>query len=273
MTTTTHAEERLATGHVSVENISKTYGDGSIRALEPLSIDLPAGQFTSIIGPSGCGKTTFLKIVGDLIKPSGGQVSIDGAPAHTSRVARRIGYALQTPVLLPWKTVADNVMLPYAVGRSSGRAEKSAARERAAELLEVTGLQDFAQSLPAQLSVGMRARVGLAQALVHQPDLLLMDEPFAALDELTRARMALHLMKVWEQTRISVLFVTHHIEEAVLLSNRIIVMSPRPARIRKIVDVDLPRPRTIETRRLPEFRRLTEALLQDFYDHDELGDD
>jgi NitT/TauT family transport system ATP-binding protein len=255
-------------GAIEVRGASKVYGDGEIRALDPVDLSLDAGGFTAIVGPSGCGKTTLLKIIGDILAASGGDVLIDGEPAGSCRRGRRIGYVFQTPVLLPWRSVRDNILLPYDIGRGSKRSRASAG-PRLDEVLDVVGLTDFADKLPAQLSGGMQARVALARALIYDPSVLLMDEPFASLDELTRSKMALHLLDVWQRLGTSVVFVTHHIEEAVLLADRVLVMSPRPGRIRRDIQVDLPRPRSLETRRHPLFRSLTDDLVADFHRDDD----
>jgi NitT/TauT family transport system ATP-binding protein len=258
----------LRVGSIEVRGTSKVYGDGEIRALDPVDLSLDAGGFTAIVGPSGCGKTTLLKIIGDILEASGGDVLIDGEPAAACRRERRIGYVFQTPVLLPWRSVRENILLPYEVGHR-GRRMRGSVGTRLDEVLDVVGLTEFADKLPAQLSGGMQARVALARALIYEPSVLLMDEPFAALDELTRSKMALHLLDVWQRLGTSVVFVTHHIEEAVLLADRVLVMSPRPGRIRRDIRVDLPRPRSLETRRHPLFRSLTDDLVADFHRDDD----
>lgn len=260
-----------AEGCIEIAAVHKTYGHGdlAIRALEETSLRLDGGDFVSIVGPSGCGKTTLLKIVGDIIPPTAGSVTIDDTPAAKKRQARRIGYVFQNPVLLPWRTVYENVLLPFQIGRSlrtkyaPGGGEEL--KTRMMRTLEMVGLEAFANRYPKELSGGMRSRVNLARALIYEPAVLLMDEPFAALDELTRTEMAFHLLKLWERVRTTVLFVTHHIEEAVFLSNRIVVMSKRPGEIRRVIDIPLPRPRSPATRRLPEFREIVEELVMDFH--------
>ncbi|MGY2085383.1 ABC transporter ATP-binding protein [Blastococcus sp. SYSU DS0539] len=255
-------------GAIEVRGASKVYGNGDVRALDPVDLQLEAGGFTAIVGPSGCGKTTLLKIIGDILTASGGDVLIDGEPAGACRRERRIGYVFQTPVLLPWRTVRENVLLPYDIGRR-GRRARASIGPRLDEVLDVVGLTEFADKLPSQLSGGMQARVALARALIYEPSVLLMDEPFAALDELTRSKMALHLLDVVQRLGTSVVFVTHHIEEAVLLADRVLVMSARPGRIRRDIPVDLPRPRSLETRRHPLFRSLTDDLVADFHRDDD----
>lgn len=257
-------------GAIEVTNVSKVYGTGgrAVNALRKTSLSVSPNDFVSLVGPSGCGKTTLLKLIGDIINPTTGTVAVDGAAANDVRRAGHFGYVFQTPVLLPWRTVERNVQLPFEVGGRSGISGTEVAA-RIDSVLEIVGLADYADRRPAELSGGMQARVSLARALVLEPSVLLMDEPFAALDELTRTNMAFHLLRVWERVRTTVVFITHHIEEAVLLSNRVLVMSQRPGGIEREVSVDLPRPRTLETRRHPRFRELVEELVAEFY----AGDD
>jgi NitT/TauT family transport system ATP-binding protein len=264
-------------GVIIARDVTMTYGHGdkAVEALKPVSLETVPNDFVSIVGPSGCGKTTFLKILGDIISPTGGAITIHGQTPRDMRQARRIGYVFQTPVLLPWLSVYDNVHLPYKVAgehsRRRGDAELKKIDDRINETLDIFGLSDFSDRLPRQLSGGMQSRVSLARALVRDPDVLLMDEPFAALDELTRAEMSLYLLGVWERVRTTVVFVTHHIEEAVLLSNRVAVMSPRPGRFERIVEVDLPRPRSAETRKMPEFHAIVDDLMTSFIKRDQHG--
>jgi NitT/TauT family transport system ATP-binding protein len=258
-------------GVIEVVGLSKTYGRGAqaISAVSPTTFHIEAGNFVSIVGPSGGGKTTLLKMIGDIIDATSGSVYIDGRPAREMRQGHRIGYVFQTPVLLPWRTVYDNVLLPFQIARSGpfsgGRTARGIIKAQVETALQTVGLGDFIDRLPRELSGGMQARVGLARALVYEPHILLMDEPFASLDELTRGEMALHLLEVWERVKTTVIFVTHHIEEAVLLANRVLVMSDRPGRIRRVVEVDLPRPRSLDTRRSPLFREIVEDLISDFH--------
>jgi NitT/TauT family transport system ATP-binding protein len=253
-----------ARGTIDVLNVEKGYGTGVrlLQALEETSVRADPGDFVSIVGPSGCGKTTLLKLIGDIIQPSSGAVLIDQQLARSVREAREIGYVFQTPVLLPWLTVRRNVALPLEIAKSGSRAEN---KRRVNEILETVGLAEIADRLPRELSGGMQARVGIARALVNEPRILLMDEPFAALDELTRTEMAFHLLDLWDRIKTTVVFVTHHIEEAVLLSNRVLVMSSRPGRIRRSIEIPLPRPRTLQTRESDVFRDICADLVRDFH--------
>ncbi len=231
---------------VTAQGIGKTFGDGSssVTALEGIDLTIRSGEFVSLIGPSGCGKSTLLRLIGDLTSPSTGTVSVNGKPARQAREDRDYGMVFQAPVLMDWRTVARNIELPLEV---MGYSREERAR-RSAELLKLVELEGFAERHPWQLSGGMQQRVAIARALAFDPKLLLMDEPFGALDEMTRERMNLELMGIWNRTRTTVIFVTHSIPEAVFLSTRVVVMSPRPGRIATIVDVDLPQPRTVDTR-------------------------
>jgi NitT/TauT family transport system ATP-binding protein len=256
-------------GVIVLDRVAKAYGSGhrSIHALKEITLRIDAGDFVSVLGPSGCGKTTLLKIAGDIIEPSSGRVLIDGKPSRSMRIARRIGYVFQSPVLLPWRTVRRNICLPFEVAgiRLPFKGIPKDLGDRVDSVLDTVGLASFADRLPHELSGGMQSRVSLARALVYEPSVLLMDEPFAALDEITRTDMALHLLDVWERVRTTVVFVTHHIEEAILLSNRILLMSEHPGDIRKDIAIGLPRPRSLETRRFPEFKDIAEDLVADLH--------
>ncbi len=232
---------------VSVQNVSKLYASssaGNTHALSHVSLEIQPGDFVALLGPSGCGKSTLLRLIADLIEPSEGQITIKGKPPRQARLDRDYGFVFQAPVLYEWRSVLRNVQLPLEVMKFS-----AADRERRArEMLQLVGLKDFERHYPWQLSGGMQQRVSIARALAFEPSILLMDEPFGALDELTRERMNTELLNIWSQTETTVIFVTHSIAEAVFLSNRVVVMTPRPGRIEKIVDVDLTRPRNFETR-------------------------
>ncbi len=224
-------------------------GGGVVEALRGVSVDVAQHEFVSILGPSGCGKSTLLRIVAGLIPPTSGEVLVHGKPLDGPTADA--GIVFQNPVLLPWRTVLGNIELQMEV-RGLDRAT---CRRKAKELLALVGLEGFEGSYPYQLSGGMQQRVSLCRALIHDPALLLMDEPFGALDALTREQMNLELQRVWMETRKTVLFITHSIAEAVFLSDRVLVMTPRPGRIEAEIAVEIPRPRTLESMQSPEFLR------------------
>ena len=243
---------------VQLRGVGKTFslGDDSTVALNDINLDIGRGEFVSLIGPSGCGKSTLLRTIGDLIEPSTGTVQVNAKPAKRARLDREYGMVFQAPVLFDWRTVEENVQLPLEL---FGQDKTTRAR-RAGEMLELVGLSDFARHHPYQLSGGMQQRVAIARALAFSPDLLLMDEPFGALDEMTRERMNQEVLRIWEQTGITVVFVTHSIPEAVFLSSRVVVMSARPGRITDVIEVDLPRPRGVETREERRYFELVTAV-------------
>jgi NitT/TauT family transport system ATP-binding protein len=217
------------TGAVRLTGVHKRFGD--VHALDGIDLEVGAGEFVTLIGPSGCGKSTLLRLVADLVEPTGGEARVGGKPPRQARLDQDYGIAFQQAGLLEWRTVAENVELPLHV-HGVGRAER---RARAAQLLELVGLAEFADSRPGELSGGMQQRVAIARALAPSPKLLLMDEPFGALDEMTRERMQAELLRIARETGAAVLFVTHSIPEAVVLSDRVVVMSPRPGRITEVV--------------------------------------
>jgi NitT/TauT family transport system ATP-binding protein len=225
----------------AVSMVYRSRGKGAtVTALDDLNLMVGEGEFVTLVGPSGCGKSTVLKLVSGLLEPTAGQVRIHGQPVRGPR--REMGFVFQTPVLLPWRSVRDNVLLPIEMLGQSAR-EHSA---RADELLDKVGLGGFQKAHSWELSGGMQQRVGICRALIHDPEILLMDEPFAALDAMTRETIGLELLRIWEERRKTVLFVTHSIPEAVLLADRVVVMTPRPGRIASVIPIDLPRPRTVE---------------------------
>jgi len=241
---------------VSVRDVSMIYRtrDPSGAALETIALqdanlEVKAGEFISLIGPSGCGKTTLLRLLADLIQPSSGTLSIGGKTAQQAREARAYGYVFQAPALFEWRTVQQNVMLPLEIMGFS-KAERVA---KAAQMLRLVGLEKFERNYPWQLSGGMQQRASIARALAFDPQLIFMDEPFGALDEITRENLNLELLRLWRETGKTIIFVTHSIPEAVFLSTRIVVMTPRPGKIEKIIDVDLPQPRDFETRESARF--------------------
>jgi NitT/TauT family transport system ATP-binding protein len=224
-------------------------GDRETVALTDISLDIGKGEFVSLIGPSGCGKSTLLRVIGDLTQPSAGTVEVNGKPAGRARLDREYGMVFQAPVLFDWRTIEDNVRLPLELFGYDRKAQN----ERTQEMLALVGLTDFAKHRPYQLSGGMQQRVAIARALAFSPSLLLMDEPFGALDEMTRERMNSEVLSIWARTGITVVFVTHSIPEAVFLSSRVAVMSARPGRITRVVDVGLARPRGLDTRESPAY--------------------
>ena len=236
---------------VSIQGVSKEFGS-SVTALSGIDLDVRPRELISLIGPSGCGKSTLLRIIGDLIDPSAGVVEVNGKPAPRARLDHEYGIVFQEAVLYDWRTVGKNIALPLELLRWS--REKRAARVE--ELLRLVELEGFEDHHPWQLSGGMQQRVAIARALSFEPALLLMDEPFGALDEMTRERLNMELLRIWEASGSTIVFVTHSIAEAVFLSTRVVVMSPRPGRIADVVEIDLPYPRTADTREEPRFFEL-----------------
>ncbi|MFB0713379.1 ABC transporter ATP-binding protein [Buttiauxella noackiae] len=240
---------------IELSHVNQTFisADGTrVTALDEVNLTLRRHEFVSFIGPSGCGKSTILRLIAGLLKPSSGMISVYGKPVTEPR--DEMGFVFQKPTLLPWLTVLDNITFPMK--HKYGRVDaKDTARGH--ELLEMTGLTQFANKRPAELSGGMQQRVSIARSLLHDPDILLMDEPFSALDSLTRDEMSFELMRIWNERPKTVLFVTHSIQEALLLSDRIVVMSARPGRVSEIIDVPLARPRDEETLNHPLFHELT----------------
>jgi NitT/TauT family transport system ATP-binding protein len=250
----------MASPIIELDSVDKTFESraGATEALRAVSLTIDAGEFVSVIGPSGCGKSTLLRILGDLVEPSAGVVRVKGKSSHQARLDRDYGIVFQTPVLYDWRTVLENVQLPLELaGRP--RLER---QQRPHALLRLVGLDEFAGHYPWQLSGGMQQRVSIARALALNPSILLMDEPFGALDEMTRERLNQELLQICTETAATVLFVTHSIAEAVFLSSRIVVMSPRPGSIERVVAVDLPRPRVDKTRANPRFFELVTTVRQ-----------
>jgi NitT/TauT family transport system ATP-binding protein len=236
---------------IDIRNLSLTYrtSDAPVVALSTIDLQIRAGEFVSFIGPSGCGKTTLMRVIANLVEPTEGAVTVNGMTPEQARLRRAYGYVFQAPALYPWRTVRRNLTLPLEIMGMS-RDERAA---RVAKYLALVGLQGFENKFPWQLSGGMQQRVSIARALGFEPGLLLMDEPFGALDEITRDHLNEHLLRLWERTRVTVIFVTHSIPEAVFLSNRIVVMSPRPGRIIEVIGSDLPPDRTLDVRETPAF--------------------
>src|SRR5881409_2896658 len=235
---------------VEIKDVTKRFGETT--ALQGIGLEIEPGEFVSLIGPSGCGKSTLLRVIGDLIPPTSGTVTVNGKPAPRARADHDYGIVFQDSVLFDWRTVARNVALPLEM-LGWDRARRKA---RVDEMLALVELQGFGDHHPWQLSGGMQMRVAIARALAFQPALLLMDEPFGALDEMTRERLNMELLRIWDASKSTVVFVTHSIAEAVFLSTRAVVMSPRPGRIADVVDIDLPYPRGAQTREEPRYFEL-----------------
>jgi NitT/TauT family transport system ATP-binding protein len=237
---------------VAIEKLTKQFAQGNVVALQDIDLAIEPGEFVSLIGPSGCGKSTLLRIIGDLIQPTSGTVMVNGKPAPRARADHDYGIVFQDSVLFDWRTVSKNVALPLEL-LGWDRARRKA---RVDEMLGLVELHGFGDHQPWQLSGGMQMRVAIARALAFEPPLLLMDEPFGALDEMTRERLNMELLRIWEASKSTVVFVTHSIAEAVFLSTRAVVMSARPGRIADIVEIDLPYPRGAATREEPRYFEL-----------------
>ena len=249
---------------VEISGVSKVFESRRglrVEALRDIDLTIGSGEFVSLIGPSGCGKSTLLRLIGDLTSASTGTVTINGKEAHRARLDRDFGIVFQAPVLFDWRTVEKNVQLPLEVS-GVPRGER---HRRAREMLELVELAAFAEHHPWQLSGGMQQRVAIARALALHPQILLMDEPFGALDEMTRERMNLELLQIWDRTDTTIIFVTHSIPEAVFLSTRVVVMSPRPGRITDVIDIDLPRRRDFETRELDRYFELVTRVRESLH--------
>jgi NitT/TauT family transport system ATP-binding protein len=232
----------MSSAGIQIRDLSMTYNGKSgepITALQNINFDIREGEFISLLGPSGCGKTTLLRIIADLLKPSSGDISILGKTPREIRLQQKYGIVFQSPVLYDWRTVRRNICMPMEIMKIP-KKERTA---RITKMLEVVGLEDFGYKYPFELSGGMQQRVGIARALALDPDFLLMDEPFSALDEFTREKLNEDLLNIWSKDKKTVIFVTHNIPEAVFLSDRVVVLSPHPGRVSAIVDIDLPRPR------------------------------
>lgn len=254
--------ERMA---VQVQNASVVYqtADAPVHALSGIDLDVAEGEFVALIGPSGCGKTTLMRVIADLEPISAGRVLVNGVSPHAARLARAYGYVFQAPALFPWRTVLGNVTLPLQIQG----IQRAQAKQIAADYLQRVGLQGFEGKYPWQLSGGMQQRVSIARALSFEPKILMMDEPFGALDEITRDRLNEQLQQLWQRERRTVLFVTHSIAEAVYLSTRIVVMSPRPGRIVKLIKSPLPDERHLGLRDTPAFMALAHEVREALADH------
>ena len=251
---------------VRIRGVDKTFpvrGGAPTVALQGIELDITRGEFISLIGPSGCGKSTLLRVIGDLITPDAGSVEVNGKSARAARTDRDYGMVFQAPVLFDWRTVEANVALPLELMNvpASERAR------RVTEMLDLVELSGFQRHYPHQLSGGMQQRASIARALAFEPTILLMDEPFGALDEMTRERLNAEVLRVWARTGTTIVFVTHSIPEAVFLSTRVVVMSPRPGRIADVIDVDLPQPRTDDSRESDRYFELVTAVRESLRGH------
>ena len=249
---------------IRIENLSIHFPDKNggepVVALQNVSLNIRQGEFVSFVGPSGCGKTTLLRTIADLQQPSSGKVTVRGQSPREIRLQKKYGIVFQNPVLYDWRTVRRNICMPMEL-MGVPKKQRTAT---VSEMLEMVGLYNFGRKYPHQLSGGMQQRVGIARALAIKPEILLMDEPFSALDEFTKEKLNEDLLTIWSKTNKTILFVTHNISEAVFLSDRIVVLSPHPGRVSAIVDVALPRPRSLATKSMPEFGALVATVRNSF---------
>ncbi len=243
---------------IHAQNLSLTFpaADAPVHALSDINLEVKRGEFVSFIGPSGCGKTTLLRVIADLEKPTSGSITVNGGTPDQARLDRSYGYVFQAAGLYPWRTIAGNIALPLEIMGYTKREQK----KRIAKNLELVNLAGFERKFPWQLSGGMQQRASIARALAFDPELLLMDEPFGALDEIVRDHLNEQLLKLWAKTEKTVVFVTHSIPEAVFLSTKIVVMSPRPGRIYDIIESNLPRERDLDIRETPEFLEIAHRV-------------
>lgn len=238
---------------IKIENLSMKYpnknGGEPVTALQNVNLDIKQGEFISLLGPSGCGKTTLLRIIADLLQPTEGKITVRGETPRDIRLKKKYGVVFQNPVLYDWRTIRRNICMPMEL-MGMKKADRT---KQVTKMLDLVGLQDFGKRYPYELSGGMQQRVGIARALAIDPEILLMDEPFSALDEFTREKLHVDLLEIWRKTNKTVIFVTHNISEAVFLSDRVVVLSPHPGRVSTVIDINLPRPRDMESKQTTEF--------------------
>ena len=248
----------FASSAIDINNLFLTFETQTepVQALSDINLKVEAGDFVSLIGPSGCGKTTLLRVIADLEKPTSGSITVEGKSTHQARIDRSYGYVFQTPALLPWRNIESNIHLPLEISGYS----KSEQKKLSQKYLSLVSLTGFEKKYPWQLSGGMQQRVSIARALSFSPDMLLMDEPFGALDEITRDRLNEELLRLWEQTQKTVVFVTHSIPEAVFLSSKIVVMSARPGKIIDVIDTNFPKDRNLDIRESKEFLKVSQLV-------------
>ena len=244
---------------IKLEKVEVTFQgtDQSIQAIEEVSFDVLSGEFVSLIGHSGCGKSTLLRVISDIIAPTGGSVSVLGRPPAEARASRRLSFVFQDPVLMPWANVLENVRLPFEVGDVGDKTGEFMDPHDALKLVELDGFENL---LPSELSGGMQQRVSIARALVSRPKILLMDEPFGALDELVRDALNVELLRIWKQSEMTIVFVTHSLQEAAFMSQRVVVMSRSPARVSKIIEINLPEERDLKLKDQPEVGQYVASL-------------
>lgn len=256
---------------ISCDGVDKVYGtdpsEESVTALQDIDLDIKRGEFVSVVGPSGCGKSTLLHLAAGILEPTRGAVEINGVNVQSPHHERKeVGLVFQHPVALQWRTVRKNILLPVQILKENGAidGDMDEYRERAKELISLVGLEGFGDSYPNELSGGMQQRVTIAQALIYNPSVLLMDEPFGSLDAMTKDELNLELLRIWRETEKTILFITHDLDEAVFLSDRVVVLSPRPGQIADDIEIDLERPRSDETRGTERFIELSADLHQHF---------
>ena len=258
------AESRPSKIQIVIQNLSVIYKEDGTRgetvALQDVNLDIKKGEFVSLVGPSGCGKTTLLRVIADLIPATSGDVFISGLTPREARLEKRFGIVFQNPVLMDWRTIRRNVCLPLELLK----LPKQQRTKKVTEMLDIVGLQEFGHHYPRELSGGMQQRVGIARALAIDPRILLMDEPFSALDEFTKEKLHEDLLRIWRKTNKTIIFVTHNIQEAVFLSDRVVVFSPHPGRVTSVVDITIPRPRTLSMKNTAEFTELVAKVRNGF---------